>query len=492
MTTRERAQRFLLPGCLIAITWAAVFGLRLAAPSDLADNDQPRPLAYASDIIVNGAWILQRDAEGKVTTKPPLHAWMIALTSLPQGEVTRLSAIMPSAVSMLGVALGVGWILMSTGRRDIALVGGLAVLLSPMGVKMTALVRTDALLTAMVFAAFAIGVAGGRHADVGTRCRWRVAFWLMLSVAVFTKGPIALLLCLPALLVRVPLEGSGRRRLLVTNTLSSLMVPGLIGAWFIGATIVGGREVYDVMVGYEIYAQTVYSNADPDRSFWESMGVRFEPILYLMTWFLPWSVLALLRGANMFRGRAREPRLAGYEWAFIWQLVIMLPIFIIASHKRSDHLAPLIPGISVLGALAFGRVRGWIGGTWYAVAIAALAVGGVAWVAYEHFGRADEPTVRLTRALDQAGHAMASRGIAADETVFVRTGILAQLPLRAKEPEFGSAEIGDAIVGRRYVLTHDEAAALAALSQAGFEGTTVESFGQEDVRVHLIEATPRR
>lgn len=482
--------RFLLPGIVIILVWAVIVGLRLSAPSDLADNDQPRPVAYASDIVVNGSWILQRDVEGKVSTKPPLHAWLIAGLSVPVGEVTRVTASIPSALSMLGVALGAAWIVMGTGRRDLALVAGLAVLLSPMGVKMTALVRTDALLTAMVFAAFAIGVAGGQRTQAADRSRWRIAYWFFVAMGVMTKGPVALLFSLPAMLVRAPLEGdqTARRRVLKTNALSMLMVPGFIGAWFVGATIAGGREVFDVMVGYEIYAQTVYSNADPERSFLESLGVRFEPLAYVFTWFVPWSVLATLRWITLLRGKASEPRLAGYEWAFMLQLFIMLPIFIIASHKRSDHLAPLIPGIAILGTLALGRVLERIGSLWRLASITGVTAAAVVWVGIEHFGRVDDQPVRLTRALDDAGHAMEARGITGEQVLFVRTGILPQLPIRAKEPEFGMDQIGEAIKGRRYVLTHDADAALAALRRAGVDGVVIESFGEEDVGVHLIEA----
>lgn len=474
---------------IVAVVWAGVFAIRLAAPSDLADNDQPRPVAYALDIIANGSWVLQRDAGGTVTTKPPLHAWLIALASLPTGEVSRLTVALPSALSMLGVACGVTLLTLRIASPTTATLAGLAALLSPMGVKMTLLARTDPLLTFTVFLAFAIGVLGGQQRSVRARVRWRIAFWIAASVAVFTKGPVALLFVIPALLFRAPLEDrapGARRTLLWTHALAALAVPLLIGGWLAAAVATGGREVWDVMIGYEVVAQTLHSNEIAGRTLVESLRVRFAPIAYAITWFLPWSVLAAVRIGRVLARRTPPSPMAALEKALAWQVVFMLAIFVLASHKRSDHLAPLIPAMAILAAMEVAPLLDRLG-AWSRIALAALVPLALAGVWVEHFGRRDDHMVRLTGALLEMGSALRHRGIEGREIAFVHIDIVAQMPIGAKEPIVAPEELPEALAsGRRYIVTHDPAGAAAAVPGAA----ELEAAGDEDVRIYLFDAAP--
>jgi len=56
------------PGGVVAL---CLFFLRLSAPSNLMDNDQERPAAYALDALRNGHWLCQRDHNRRDTSKPP-------------------------------------------------------------------------------------------------------------------------------------------------------------------------------------------------------------------------------------------------------------------------------------------------------------------------------------------------------------------------------------------------------------------------------------
>ena len=57
-----------------------LLAMRVDDPSNLMDNDQQRPAAYAMDVAVNGQWIVQHDDSGDVASKPPLYPWLAGLS----------------------------------------------------------------------------------------------------------------------------------------------------------------------------------------------------------------------------------------------------------------------------------------------------------------------------------------------------------------------------------------------------------------------------
>ncbi len=80
------------PSARLARAWVlglglVLFGVRLAGPPDLTDNDQERPSAYVLDVVQNGNWCVQRDAYGEIASKPPL-TWLAGLSTLaPAGRL---------------------------------------------------------------------------------------------------------------------------------------------------------------------------------------------------------------------------------------------------------------------------------------------------------------------------------------------------------------------------------------------------------------------
>jgi hypothetical protein len=68
----------------------------------LLTNDEARFPAMARDIVARGRWLAPAIAGTPMLNKPPLHAWLIALVSLPGGAVTPRTSAIPSVVGALG------------------------------------------------------------------------------------------------------------------------------------------------------------------------------------------------------------------------------------------------------------------------------------------------------------------------------------------------------------------------------------------------------
>jgi len=89
----------------ITFVGIALFFIRLAGPFDLADGyHQERQACYIQDILQNGHWICQRDVQGEIASKPPMHAWLSALFALPLGHPNRLTLVLPGALATIGLA----------------------------------------------------------------------------------------------------------------------------------------------------------------------------------------------------------------------------------------------------------------------------------------------------------------------------------------------------------------------------------------------------
>src|SRR4029434_8175241 len=80
---------------------AVMFGIRLAAPPNLLEQDQERPATYVLDAIINGNWLCQSDPWGGITAKPPVWTWLSALVALAQGQGSMFSLYLPGAFTAL-------------------------------------------------------------------------------------------------------------------------------------------------------------------------------------------------------------------------------------------------------------------------------------------------------------------------------------------------------------------------------------------------------
>ena len=63
-----------------------VLTARVLGPSDLWDQRQPRTVAYTTDIVINGHWLLPVAGGVEPATKPPLYNWLAvpAVTLMPK------------------------------------------------------------------------------------------------------------------------------------------------------------------------------------------------------------------------------------------------------------------------------------------------------------------------------------------------------------------------------------------------------------------------
>lgn len=357
---------WLLP--LLAV--AAIFAIRVTGPPDFLDKDQPRPIDYVVDALADGNWVVQRDAGGGVTSKPPLYTWMAAAASAAFGG-NRFALYLPCALAMAALSL-TAYVL---ARRRLGLAAGLAaamaLALSVDLQKAIVLARTDA-----VFAACVAGAAWlALRAWEGGRGWW--LFWAACGVVCIAKSPVGIAFAAGGLLAAWWGRGDpaparrrpgGRWR---EHALGLAIMLAIAGGWFAWAVAALGQPVVDRMLGRELIGHAVAN--DKGAPLWRTLP---QPLLWFAGLFLPWSIAL---GAALWR-LARHPPASPRRRRFLRFMACWLGagllLLCFAPHKRMVLALPMLLPAAILAGAEIGR---WLARTpWRRQALAWAAVAAVA------------------------------------------------------------------------------------------------------------------
>ncbi|HEO70026.1 MAG TPA: glycosyltransferase family 39 protein, partial [Candidatus Hydrogenedentes bacterium] len=221
---------------------------------DLWPPDEPRFAEVAREMIQSGDFLVPRVNGEPYLEKPPLLFWAIAAASAPFGEVTSVSARLPSIIAAL-IAL------LCTYRLASRLMGARVGLWSAI-VLMTnvrfawqgRMGQIDMLLTACLSAAF---LAFWRWHETPRR-RWLFTFYAAIAMAVYAKGPVGILLPLMLAIAFYWHKRDRRRRLHLFWGMLGIAVA--IGAWLIPARMAAATDLGATagsLVAGNLFRQTV-------------------------------------------------------------------------------------------------------------------------------------------------------------------------------------------------------------------------------------------
>ena len=327
-----------------ALAAAAVLFLWWLGGHDLWAPDEPYFAEGAREMVVDGRWAVPH-VNGVVTTdKPPLFFWLIALFSLPLGEVNSWTARLPSALAALGtVALTMRLGQRFFGPRTAALAGG-ALATTYLFWEKARWSQTDSVLCFLIwvaisaFAAFRLGDLDGRKAGL--------IFWLAAALAVLDKGPVGFLLPLGiALCILIANRdlGSWRRFAPLSGPLVFVLV---LAAWVLFATF--GDDS-----GYSVWG--ALREHFVDRGI-HGMHHKQPPWYFLKVLppaMMPWS--ALVPGALVLAWRRRLPA----DRFLLVAALFVITFFSISTEKRELYALPALPAFALMVAALVGKVSGW-------------------------------------------------------------------------------------------------------------------------------------
>lgn len=396
----------------------AVFAIRLSGPADLEGYAQARNIGYLFDLTERGHWLAQRDIEGRILSKPPLHTWTMAPFAMAFG-VTRTALVLPSFLAIVALTL----LVFEIGRRQFGLAAGgfagFAVILAPMLSKHVGLVRSDALFTLWI-------TAGAWCAYLArTRSTGWTGFWLFAALSTLTKGPLGLLISASGLLAGFferPSPVGSKKSHLPGIALFVLLCFG----WLAAALWLHGRELFDKLFLDELFGQATGARKD---SF---PGANLpEPALNLLSRFAPFSLLACYAVWRIFRHRADDAATRYFERFLVWWIIPGLVLLSLAAHHRADLVLPLWPPLALLAGRVSATLAQRAGSRKASSVTAAIALLllAFAWKTYHPSSSARAKVIRYSEDIRKAADAFAATGIPLDQVAYLDTPTTFQLYL---------------------------------------------------------------
>ena len=324
----------------VALVYVVLFW-RLGVPT-FWDPDEAHYAETSREMIASGDYLAPYYNDEPFFDKPALFHMLQAAAMTLLGA-TELAARIVPALAALGLIATTVWIGSAVASRGVGLVAGLMLAATP-GV--FALARYAILDT--VFAAFLFGGASCvTVAALKDRPRLQWPGYVLVGLAVLTKGPLALALCGLAFVTACAASSQLRRRLWRLHWVAGLVIAVAISApWFLymdrrfGEAFING---YVLDENLRLYATSRFAN-QPGPWFYFQI---------LATGLLPWTGVLIGRLIDDAVAVATGERIDAFE-ILLWSWVAAVVGFFTASSFKLDHYVfPAAPALCLLFA------RGW-------------------------------------------------------------------------------------------------------------------------------------
>ena len=315
---------------------------------------EPREALVAQAMLATGNWISPPAYDGAVPSKPPFSHWLIAVASLPGGEVTEATSRLPSALAV--IVFSAAFFVFLAARLPVATATGVSLILlaSSEWFRSASTCRVDTLLaTSMAGALLCLFSWWERE--------FRGVPWLaivLVGCAALTKGPVGIVLPLGLFSlfcwVRAGLTINALIPIVWRGLALVIPVIAIVSVWYVLGYLERGEAFID-KVRYENFERFTSSMADEPHKH-----SAFYLLGMLALGVLPWSLSlalvvrpTLLRKAKLNLSSAKGSR----SWwqgltplyQFSWIVAVGIVVFFcIPSSKRSVYLLPAYPFIALL------------------------------------------------------------------------------------------------------------------------------------------------
>jgi 4-amino-4-deoxy-L-arabinose transferase-like glycosyltransferase len=324
----------------IALFW------QLGAPT-FWDPDEAHYAQTSRELIRTGDWLAPFYNEQPFFDKPILFHWLQALAMVAFGETTFAARLVPAlaALALVGVTAWLGVTLLSA---DVALVAALMLAASPGLFGLARYAILDTTFTALMFGGAALIVV----AALRRRPHLQWYGYVLIALAVLTKGPLALVLCGVTLCLAVTWSPEVRRRLLGLRLVAGVgVVIAIAGPWFVymwlrfGDAFVNG---YILDENLSLYATNRFGTP-PSAWFY---------VRVIAASLIPWTALIAGRLYDDVRATLRRDGSVDAVDVVLWSWTIGVVGFFTLSRFKLDHYVfPAAPTLCLIGGRAWLAAR---------------------------------------------------------------------------------------------------------------------------------------
>ena len=299
---------------------------------DLWAPDEPRYAQVAREMLDSGNWFTPFVNGEPYMEKPPVFFWSIAAASWPFDDVSAVTARVPSVIAAALTIMFTYALALRLFNDRVAWWSAIILMTTSRFWWQARTAQIDMMLTAILTITL---YAFWRHTETPSR-RWRVLFFVMIAVALLTKGPVGIVFPLLLWVAYHWRRSDERKQFPLT---AGIVVSTLIAMlWFIPARFAVATAGTGAAIGEDVYRQVIgrallgVSKAQPPWYY------LFELPVDLMPWTLivPWTALWTWR----------QRRNDSVRLLIAWTIPALI-LFSIMVGKRQIYLLPLFPAFAI-------------------------------------------------------------------------------------------------------------------------------------------------
>jgi len=304
----------------------------------LMSFNEARRALPAQSMFLNGDWLLPHLNGELYLAKPPLLYWLAASASFLFGAVNEWTVRLPSALA----AAATVWMIYRYALRQFgawpALFSAQLLIANVSFAMFARRSEIEMLLTALCAGAL---LAATHYIREGGSRGWIYLSYLLLALAMLTKGPLVLLfVTLPLLLVAIYQKDQRCWQVLRSPLGWGIFV--LVGlSWYAMVTWRLGPEIWASITHRDMLEKIQGDNAKPLYSY----------LLWILTDFLPVAFLLFVRPANIWqRCKGRTDYMV-----LLAAVVVPLLIFSLFNNKHAKYLLPAYPLLGLILGMHLGE-----------------------------------------------------------------------------------------------------------------------------------------
>ncbi|MDP3212012.1 glycosyltransferase family 39 protein [Methylotenera sp.] len=317
----------LIATILLGIT---VFLLGLGNIPFLSFNEARRAIP-AANMIKDNDWLIPTLNGELYITKPPLLYWLSAGISQLFGIVNEWTARLTSALSAIATSM----LVFVYARRHYgawAALFALQIIIANAGFSM--LGRQAGIEMLLSFLCFSSLICAFiyTHEEVGRK--WLLFSYLLLGLAVLTKGPIALLFVTLPLLVCALYQRKARQWEVLRDPVGWLIFLLVGSSWYLAVTWQMGFDVWQSTVQKDMVTKIYSNTGEPIYNY----------VLWLAADFFPVFFLILISPITTWR-RWKQHEVTS---SLLIGLLVPFLIYTAFSDKHAKYLLPIYPIFAIV------------------------------------------------------------------------------------------------------------------------------------------------
>jgi 4-amino-4-deoxy-L-arabinose transferase-like glycosyltransferase len=345
LSDTARSRKAIVRVCAVAVLLFVVLFWRLGSPS-FWDPDEAHYAETSRELLRTGDWLVPSYNEQPFFDKPFLFHWLQAATMALAGP-TEFGARLAAALGALALIITTAWLGATLISFEVGFVAALVLAASPAVFALARYAILDTVFTAFLFG----GVSLVTVAALKDRLRLQWSGYVLIALAVLTKGPLALVLCGLTFGLALLVSADLRRRLLGLRIVSGVaLVLAISAPWFL---YMWARFRGEFIAGYlldeniRLFATNRFGSRSDTWFYFRVLGAGL----------LPWTGLLLGRLFDDVRRLIRDRSLDPVE-TLLWCWVVVIVVFFTLSRFKLDHYVfPAAPALCLLCARAWADIR---------------------------------------------------------------------------------------------------------------------------------------